>query len=130
MGALWAPALELHPERKTEQKSCWQILFSFGLLFVFEAVCLQVYLHSGGLPGPLSESLKAKKKESERLILIIHNMLFAIFMIFSSELTFLARAEDAGGSLSPLFLRFLSACLLPRRPVVRVMVVGVCWNVE
>ena len=44
--------------------------------------------------------------------------------------TFLARAEAAGGSLSPLLLRFLSICLLPRRPVVRVMEVGVCWKAE
>ncbi len=41
--------------------------------------------------------------------------------------TFLALAV-AGGSFSPLFFRFFSACLLPRRAVVSVMLVGVCWN--
>lgn len=80
----------------------------------------------------LDPSLKAYSKSNEKILnqfnhIDVNNDFLLQFN--ESNLTFFARAEDAGGSFSPLFLRFLSACLLPRRPVVRVMV-GVCWKVE
>lgn len=103
---------------------------SCGVACVFFTFTLEDFLEPSR--KACGEQLKYEQKGKRAIsdIKLPSKVPFAFMRVDFAEFTFLARAEDAGGSLSPLFLRFLSTGLLPRRPVVRVMVVGVCWKVE